>query len=252
VEKELELGDYEREIFEIDKKLGVHKVQNASVVNVGRGEVAKTLIDNEFLNSILFILWDTTIEWKIGLSNGGLISQYGKVKGWSPVVFKAETTINCDAYDLMGVLCDMKLRKEWNPNYLSGTILDTVSKNITTQHWKFKRKRDMTVVVRRIDLPNGNHLFVARSLANKKAIPLEKGWTRIHLEFQIAYLIPMKDRTYFQFVEMINYSTSFHQPSSLKAKSLYRRIEILDGLLTVYGPDMNAGNNAQVEDDEEN
>jgi len=65
-------------------------------------------------------------------------------------------------------------------------------------------------------------------------------------------MIPLKGqgRTYMQFLEMINFS-GFSQPSNLKSKSLYRKVELLDGLITVYGPGLNAGKNQHQMDDDE-
>jgi len=54
-------------------------------------------------------------------------------------------------------------------------------------------------------------------------------------------------------MELMDYKRTIHQPVSLKTKSIFRKIELLDGLVTVYGSDrlISLENPAEDEDAEE-
>lgn len=94
-------------------------------------------------------------------------------------------------------------------------------------------------------------------------VPIEKGWTRLKLHCQLAIITPLPaqsgpngktiERTYLQYMELMDYKRTIHQPVSLKTKSIFRKIELLDGLVTVYGSSrlLREGNPAEMSDDGE-
>lgn len=60
------------------------------------------------------------------------------------------------------------------------------------------------------------------------------------LDCQLIVLtpIPSENRCYLQYMEMLNYKKlSIHQPIGLKTKSCFKKIELLDGIVSVYGAD---------------
>ena len=54
-------------------------------------------------------------------------------------------------------------------------------------------------------------------------------------------------------MELMDYKMTIHQPVGLKTKSIFRKIELLDGLVTVYGSSrlISAANPAEEDDDGE-
>lgn len=58
------------------------------------------------------------------------------------------------------------------------------------------------------------------------------------LDCQLIVLTPLpkEKRCYLQYMEMVNYKKlSIHQPTGLKTKSIFKKIELLDGIVSVYG-----------------
>eukprot|EP01125_Pyxidicula_operculata_P022836 TRINITY_DN9607_c0_g1_i2.p1 TRINITY_DN9607_c0_g1~~TRINITY_DN9607_c0_g1_i2.p1 ORF type:complete len:151 (+),score=55.87 TRINITY_DN9607_c0_g1_i2:268-720(+) len=146
----------------------------------------------------------------------------------------------------------MTLRQDWNLSFIGGEVVNQLNPYVSVEHWNFKKKKDMAVVTRRIQFTSGQAIFIARSLSNKKTVPIERGWSRMQLDFLMVVLTPLpkdKSKTYLQYLEMVKSSGPIQQPTSLKVRSVYRKIELLDGLITIFGPQLTPEEEEEEEED---
>jgi hypothetical protein len=192
-------------------------------------------LGNHFLTTTLGYI-DPANEsyWKIMLNKQGLVICRRKFKELpkNVLAYRAETTIGAPLEKVLSFIMDLSWRANWNYNFMEGKVLEQLDE-FRTEHWNFKRNRDIVAATRVLRYPNGSVLFIARSLTYLKS-DLKLTGSRLNMYFQLIIMEPDNDRTHFRFVEMIDYKGSSAQSSKMKAMSIFKRIELLDGLCQYY------------------